>query len=381
VSLFPPQAKKLKILFVTRLLNPKDPVLGFTWSWVKALANHVSRLYVATSYVDNVEDPPSNVHFYTWMKASKHLGGRSTIKRTQLKGLLSYMKIGLFINQILIKLGLNKAIDVVLAHMNPEFVLICAPLCKIFRIPLLLWYLHRQSSLKLVMAHALSDLVVTAHQGGFPIPSPKVRVIGHGIEPQASVNEIGKEDNLILCVGRISRSKRFEEAIKALSLLKGVDAKMIIVGPIYDRDYFLELLKLVENLDLRSKIHFAGPVPHDKIGRLYHRASLLVSCSLTGLDKTVLEAMSAGLPVVVGSRIFNEVLGIYSNLCRYKLGSPEDLAYKMEIMLSSRRLRETIGEYLKRQVALYHSVDSLALRILSVIEELKSSASSNHIVQ
>jgi len=357
---------------ITRLIDPKDPILGFTWSWVKALAEHVSYLYVVTSYVNNVEKPPLNVRFYTWMKTRRQLSGRSVIKRTQPKGLLSYTKISLFINEILMKLCLNRAIDVVLAHMNPEFVLICAPLCKVFKIPLLLWYLHRESSLRLLIAHALSDSVITAHHGGFPIPSPKVKVVGHGIEPQVSADEIEKEGNLILCVGRVSRSKRFEEAIRALSLLKGVNAKMIIVGPIYDRDYFLELLKLVEDLNLKSKVHFAGSIPHDKIGRLYRRASLLVSCSVTGLDKTVLEAMSAGLPVVVGSKIYNEVLGIYTNLCRYKLGSPKDLAYKMEIMLSSKSLRETIGEYLKRQVTLYHSVDSLAWRILSVIGELKT---------
>ena len=68
------------------------------------------------------------------------------------------------------------------AHMMPLFAAMGAPLVKAAGIRLVTWYTHRQVSRTLKIATAMSDRVVTAAADSFPIPTDKLRVLGHGID-------------------------------------------------------------------------------------------------------------------------------------------------------------------------------------------------------
>jgi len=324
---------------------------------------------VITSYVKNLPTKPHNVYFFTW-SISPVPKRMVRSKSSSIKHVLSYTKIGFYLNRILIRLRLKHKINAVFIHMNPEFVILAAPLCKVLRLPIVFWYLHKKSSLKLLIAHALSNVVVTAHPYGFPISSRKVKVLGHGVSLGIVPKQVKKEEKLLISVGRISRIKRFEEVIKALSIIGENDVKLTIVGPIYDHRYHMELKKLIEKLGLKERVRFLGPIPHDKIAELYLKATLLVSCSLSGLDKVVLEAMSVGLPVIVGTTLFDDLLGKYRSICRYRLGSPEDLAHKIRLLLKSEELREEIGRYLREQALAKHSVDSLTSNLIKLLRSL-----------
>src|SRR5437763_1757481 len=70
----------------------------------------------------------------------------------------------------------------VLAHMAPVYALLAAPLCRLHRVPLLLWFTHWRASTQLRLAARLSTAVVTVDRRSFPFPSPKVVPIGHGID-------------------------------------------------------------------------------------------------------------------------------------------------------------------------------------------------------
>ena len=354
---------------VTSLVDPEDPIMGFTWNWIMKLAERLDRLYVATSRLLITRGLPRNIFFYQWSgkkQANKHRKG----KTSSIKRILSYVYVGFKVGVLAAKLKLRRKIDVVFAHMNPEFVLVLAPLCKLLRLPIALWYLHKKTSLRLVLAYALSDIVITAHQQGFPINGSKVKAIGHGIELKSLPPKI-RGENVVLCVGRISRVKRYEEVIKAISRLlrKGLNVKLVIAGPVYDEDYYRKLLELIQSLSLQGKVRFIGPIPHSKIASLYSSASVLVSCC-PAFDKAVLEAMSMGLPVIVGDKLFDEVLGKYRDICRYKLGFPESLANKLEVLLESKELREKVGRELRLKVLEEHSVNSLTERLVDVLESL-----------
>ena len=94
--------------------------------------------------------------------------------------------------------------------MCPEYVLAAAPTNRIFRKKSVLWYTHREVSLKLRLAAKLVDKIFTASKESFRLPSKKVVIAGHGIDiehfkPRGSS---ASGDTLkLLSVGRVSPSK------------------------------------------------------------------------------------------------------------------------------------------------------------------------------
>jgi glycosyltransferase involved in cell wall biosynthesis len=349
----------VKVLMITPLMDPSHPILGFIPSWVNALAKRVSKLYVATSKA------ATRGIAYEW--ASSALRKRVRLPRLRL-GALRYAYVGLKIGTLALKLLLRKEVDVVWVHMNPELVLAVSPFVKLMRVPLAFWYHHRALTLKLRLAHALSDVVVTANKEVYPIPDVKVKEVGYGIEPFEVPRR--EREGTILFVGRVSRVKRIEEALKALKILRqeGLKAELEVVGPIYDEGYLNELKELAKELGVEDAVRFRGAVPHDEVARCYAEASIFVDCC-PAFDKSVLEAMLMGLPVVVCDPSFKAFLGEYCGLCMYEAGNPKSLANKLRALLTSRERRAAVGEELKRRVREEHGLDAFAIKLARVLHE------------
>lgn len=109
---------------------------------------------------------------------------------------------------------------------------------------------------------------------------------------------IGKEDKVLLYIGRISREKNIAEIVEAMpdymSTRQEVRFLIIGSGPEMER-----LKQRAEELGLKEKIIFAGPKPWDKIGLYYQIGDVFVSASQSETQGlTYIEAMAAGLPVV-----------------------------------------------------------------------------------
>ena len=66
--------------------------------------------------------------------------------------------------------------------MVPTFLVLAAPLAKVRRVPLLLWYTHWHAGLPLRAATALCDAALSVDIASYPIRSPKVHGIGHAID-------------------------------------------------------------------------------------------------------------------------------------------------------------------------------------------------------
>ena len=367
---------KPRVLMITQEVNPRSPTLGFVWGWIVELAKKFDRLYVATSKVENVMEKPANVEFYEW-KTRGDGGGqwRKPALRYEgaiysLKRLASYAKIAIKLSSLIIDLKAKGMIDAVFAHMNPEYVLAVAPVCKPLRIPIITWYLHKHVSLRLKLAHALSEKVLTAHEHGCRIRSSKVIVTGHGIPIPKAPQLVHDKQNVIISVGRVSKIKRYEDAIRALSRVRRArkDVRLKIVGPIYDFEYQRALLKIAREEGVDDALTFTGPVPHVEMGKIYDEAALLVSCC-PALDKVVLEAMAHGVPVVVADPMFDELLKNHTAYCRYRSGNPTDLASKILTLLENEGLRAEVGRDLRRAVIEKHSLERLISKIFDVIWE------------
>jgi glycosyltransferase involved in cell wall biosynthesis len=198
--------------------------------------------------------------------------------------------------------------DVCFAHMNPLFLVLAGPILRLCRIPAILWYAHNHRSRLLPAATALADLVIASTKTAFPMETPKLRIVGQGIDTQrfkpADVPSSAKPLRL-LTVGRLSPVKNIDlmlRAVRSLSLARpALEFELVIVGePLTgrDREYIAECKALAASLDIGHHVRWRDPVPFKSVHQVYREGGIFLSANDNGLDKAILEAMASGLPVV-----------------------------------------------------------------------------------
>jgi alpha-1,3-mannosyltransferase len=111
------------------------------------------------------------------------------------------------------------------------------------------------------------------------------------------------EKGLFIFVGRMSRNKRIDNLIRTIAEINGLgrDATLVVIGEDWEgQRTWLE--GLAKSLGIGKNVIFAGRISRPSILQYFERAQFFVSASeYEGFGISVLEAMAAGLPVVVNS--------------------------------------------------------------------------------
>jgi len=179
------------------------------------------------------------------------------------------------------------------------------------------------------------------------IPSEKIDVIP--LAP-ASINKkmffpyidnslIDKD--YILFVGTIEPRKNLLTLINAFSLIrKKYDIKLVIVGG--KGWLYKEILELPYKLKIQDHIIFKGYVDEKKLLNLYRHAFVFVFPSLyEGFGLPLVEAMNFQVPIIASDiKVFREIAkdaALYFNPMDI-----EDLAFKIENILNSEKLRQIL---------------------------------------
>ena len=101
---------------------------------------------------------------------------------------------------------------------------------------------------------------------------------------------------LVISVGNLIKEKNHECVIKAM---KNLDAHCLIIGK---GEHQSKLLKLIKKENLENKITIKESVPHNEIQNYYKSANVFALAydpELEGIPMPIMEAMAAGLPVVI----------------------------------------------------------------------------------
>jgi glycosyltransferase involved in cell wall biosynthesis len=98
----------------------------------------------------------------------------------------------------------------------------------------------------------------------------------------------------LLYVGRFVERKNVPLLLRAMTRVSG--CTLTLVG---DGKCAAEWRDLVRTLGLGERVHFAGHVPHDRLGRHYRAADVFVLPSdREGMSNSLLEALASGLAIV-----------------------------------------------------------------------------------
>jgi glycosyltransferase involved in cell wall biosynthesis len=178
------------------------------------------------------------------------------------------------------------------------------------RVPTYLWYTHYTMHASLWVTSRYAKRLFCATRQSLPQydGSPKKVVTGHGIDLSywSKRENVADDPHRLLCVHRLSRSKRVELLLRALALLPD-PYTLDIYGDELDRGYVAELRALAEGLGLQERVAFHGSAPSRELPAIYCRYRLILNMASETIDKTMLEAMTCGCYPVVTPRNANAV--------------------------------------------------------------------------
>jgi len=363
----------MRLLWFNLATDLDDPILGFTSSWINSVARRVDSIDVITMRKGRVE-APKNVRVVSIGKEKGYSEPRRALEfYREFFGILRH-----------------KTIDVCFSHMIPIFTVLAAPVLRAKKIPIVMWYAHPRLTRTLKLADLLSNHVVTSLATAYPYERNKLIVIGQGIDTELfSPDGQPAPDTppMILCAGRLSAVKNHATLLKAACLLRrswGMPFQVVILGgPVTSSDgpYAEKLYEEVKNLEMQETIRFEPPISIAALPSWYQRCTVHVNLTPSGSgDKAALEAMSCARPCLLANGGFKETLGKHAALLHFRYGDAQDLADRLERVLSLRRDdRLKMGNYLREQVVKMHSLEKLGGRLVEIFQGTRQNSVSKSI--
>lgn len=196
------------------------------------------------------------------------------------------------------------------------------------------------------------------------IPPEKIIVIHEGIDSKKFTqqydsslqNEIKKKYQLpskyILAVGHLEPRKNYIRLLEAFKIFKEKyksPHSLVIVGQ--ENWFYKNIYKRVNELKIDNFIHFTGYVPDDDLVIIYKSATVFIAPSIfEGFGLTPLEAMAAGVPVIVSNAAAHpEICGdaaLYFN--PYNI---DEIAETLEQTISNEHIREMLKQKAVSQIS------------------------------
>jgi glycosyltransferase involved in cell wall biosynthesis len=354
-----------RLIFVTQTIDAEHPNLAQTIDLVRALSPHCGEIVVLTDRVRR-HDLPENVTF-------RIFGARTRAGRAwrYLAALLTTLRSG--------------RPDALVAHMSPYFLILAAPLLKPAGVPLVLWYTHWRADHTLRLADRLASLVCSVDRASYPLPSRKVRPIGHAIDVDAfrpRLREPGGDELHLLALGKTDPWKDLPVLLDAVERLaqRGVQTRLEIRGPQLteaQRRHRAELeARVASNGLLGTRVQVRDAVPREHVPDLIRAADAVVSPGGVrnggeALDKVLFEAAACAVPPVASHPSLEAELSGLPVRLWFRPGDADDLADVLAgLARASAAERLAAGRRLREWVERKHSVSGWAERLVAAIEEV-----------
>ena len=155
------------------------------------------------------------------------------------------------------------------------------------------------------------------------------------------------DDIVLIAIGELNRNKNYKTLIEAINLIKDTKIHLLICGIGKEKE---NLVELVKKYGLEKNVHFLGF--RNDIPELLSISDIFVQTSYReGLPRSIMEAMSSGLPCVV-SKIRGNVDLIEDGKGGFlnSVDSISELANSISILSNDQGLRNKMGEFNKEYV-------------------------------
>lgn len=177
-------------------------------------------------------------------------------------------------------------------------------------------------------------------------------------------HSIGPDKKIMLYVGRLVLEKGLNRLLDLFASLKRDDMVLIVAG---DGDMRAKLEKQVKDLNIQSKVIFAGNVNREEIWNYYRDADIFILLSYSdGCPTVVREAMFMGVPVI-GSSIQSIKAFLGENKERGFLwtekGGEDEFKYLVDKCLSGGEdvelMKKKARVYVEKEIADQRSINEM----------------------
>lgn len=348
----------MKIVFICQAVDQNEPIQSTGMRWIEALANRprVEQITVIALRKGKF-NLPDNVTVHA-IKAGNRL-----------------VTVLNFYREVFGTVFHKKA-DCFFVYQGGPYPVLLLPLRLLLGKPVYQWKAHPSVNLLAWFCARFCDTkVFTSTQNAFPLHYSKVVVVGQGVDiKKFREKSIAKTGDLIT-VGRIAPIKQLHSMIEALAHCKkrhGKKYRLDIYGPTFekDRSYKAELEDLIIKLDVGDSVALHNAVNQNDLPDLLNRYRVFLNFSRTALDRSVVEAMACGLPVISNNACVEEIIpeGLRPLLVVPE-GNLDEQAKCIHSMLSlDENQRMEIGKALGKTVEQHHSIEALFDRILAEMD-------------
>lgn len=226
---------------------------------------------------------------------------------------------------------------------------------------LVFWLVVRRAKKIIVPSNSVKEELIKQYK----LNPNKVVVIYEGVSEKFQVpsSKFKVTKPFVVYTGSLYPHKNIERLIRAVKRLK---VQLIICC---SRSVFLERIKKkIKEMGAEKFVRLLGFIPDEELVRLYQGATALVQPSLMeGFDLTVVEAMAAGLPVVISDiPVHREICG--EGAVYFDPHDVKDMAGKIKLTIENKKLRRELRKKGLKQVKNY-SWQKMAKETLEIYKQ------------
>jgi glycosyltransferase involved in cell wall biosynthesis len=212
--------------------------------------------------------------------------------------------------------------DVIFCHMTEVQNLILAPLARVLRIPIYLWYAHVSLSPYLKISYVLSNAIITSTKFSCPINGSKVIEIGQAID-SATFNgpEFRGPIRKLTHIGRFDESKNISTLIETVSYLRNdyPELTLEIIGTPSNPKNQSYANSILEKYKDKKWLNFQPSIPRSQVPNKLIESDCFIHAYEGSLDKILVEATFIRRPVVTQNYGYLAEFGTWSDSIPFSL--------------------------------------------------------------
>lgn len=234
----------------------------------------------------------------------------------------------------------------------------------------------RQRWMDRLLAHRTDKFVANSQAGGkilrdtIRVPSEKIVVIQNGVNTDRFGGCGAPHDPpVVVSVGRLWPQKNYETALRAIATCaRESKFEYWIVGGSGRSDKYLikyhqMLQEVTSELGVRDSVRWLGY--REDVPDIFRQSDVFLSTSWhEGMPNAVLEAMAAGLPVIV-SGVSDNAIVVRDSIDGFVVDDASDVrsfAARLNILLADPDLRLRMGGRARERIQQEYSVETMVIR-------------------
>jgi glycosyltransferase involved in cell wall biosynthesis len=190
-------------------------------------------------------------------------------------------------------------------------------------------------------------------------------IIPNGLDPDEYRN--AGNNGFVMYSGWLDRHKKIEDLVKAYSKIQKVPQNLVIVG---NGSRKAILTSLVCREGISKKVAFIPFLPKEKYREYLSKCSFFVLPSdAEAFGVVIIEAMASGKPVIARNIIGPNGI-IKSGYNGFLFKDVDDLAKRMQLLLSDDHLRSELGKNARETIEKEYSFSNISLKYIELYKKI-----------